>query len=117
MPSSTVAVMTLFGSSTESGMVLTVRVLVAEFAAMPTDVGGVPLIMLPVSVTESVTVNAAAVLPVRVRVKAAFCPSVTDVLSARMLTFGVKSGAVGVALAELLSSLAPNAFRARIWTL
>ena len=71
----------LASSATSSSSVATLSVALAEAAANVTDVGGVPL-----TETDTDTVSAASVAPVRESVNAAAVPSVTDVADAAIDT-------------------------------
>ena len=77
-----------FASSTLSSTVDTVSVAVVVPEVIVTVVGAVPLIKLPLSVTLTFTVRLLAGVRVAVTVKVASAPSVTDAVSALMLTEG-----------------------------
>ena len=66
----------LASSATSSSSVATLSVALAEAAANVTDAGGVPLTAASLSKTETDTVSAASVAPVRESVNAAAAPSV-----------------------------------------
>ena len=78
----------LASSATSSSSVATLSVALAEAAANVTDVGGVPLTDASLSETDTVTVSAASVAPVRESVNAADVPSVTGVADATIDTIG-----------------------------
>ena len=78
----------LASSATSSSSVATLSVALAEAAANVTDVGGVPLTDASLSETDTVTVSAASVAPVRESVNAAAVPSVTGVADAAIDTTG-----------------------------
>ena len=88
------AVMTLSVSSSLSLSVLTESMAVDEPAAMVTEVGAVPLIIAPLSVTPTVTLRLEVVAPVRVTVNVAAVPSDTGEVPALILTSGVVGGVV-----------------------
>ena len=76
-------------------------------AAKVTDEGGAPSSTLPACPTETVTVSAAAVLPVRVSVNTAAVPSVTGEDAAATDT----TGSVGAAVAFVTSTSAKETTR------
>ena len=78
----------LASSAASSSSVATLSVALAEAAANVTDVGGVPLTDASLSETDTDTVSAASVAPVRESVNAAAVPSVTDVADATIDTTG-----------------------------
>ena len=82
--------MTLSDSFTLSSSVLTVNVAVVSFASNATSSAdcarAAALMVSPVSSTVTATVRAEVVALVRVSVKTAFCPSLTDSLLRLMLT-------------------------------
>ena len=61
---------------------------------MVTEAGGVLLKLLPVSLTLTATVTAEVLAPVRVTVKRARCPSLTDTDTAAIVTSGKAAGSL-----------------------
>ena len=78
-PGETVAVTVLAASLASSSSVATLSTARSDPEAKVAEAGGVPLSVVPVSVTETVTVSACVVSPVRVSAKPSAAPSVTGV--------------------------------------
>ena len=85
-------------SSTASFAVATLSRASAEPAAKVADEGGAPLSTLPASDTDTVTVSASSVAPVRRSTNAAAAPSVTGVAAGAIET----TGSASVALVALV---------------
>ena len=102
---------TLLGSSCESLVVATVTVAVRAPAAIVTCVGGVPLIIAPLSVMDSLTVSAVAGARSLATVKLALSPSSIGDAPPVIVTTGTLDTVVRMVL--LLHSEEPRQPRAR----
>ena len=94
-------------SAASLSRVATLSVTLAEPVAKVAEEGGVPSSTLPLSVTATATVSAAAVLPVRVSVNEAAVPSLTGEDAAAIDT----TGSVGAAVAFVTPAPAKAATR------
>ena len=85
-------------------MVPTASVAPALSAANSTDVAAVPVIVVPVSLTFTVTVSADVVAPVRASRNVASVPSVTSLVTADTVTTGS-----GVSVVSVVADAVPDA--------
>ena len=94
----------LASSAASSSPVATSRPVVAESAANATSVGAVPLTTAPLSETDTCTVSAWSVSPVRLSVNAAAVPSVTGVDAAAIDTTGSTAAVLFVTSVAAMSA-------------